>query len=182
MTYLKELPEGNWLCCNDCTQIHCTLENLLVRGAERLPESLLGVIKEKQGEKGLEPINDIDAVSIFHECFNPIVDASSGRNLIPAMLYMGGMCVIRSLEECIGYFQTLFSCIERLLAFLNVKNLVLPAAEEAESICTDKFVFSKIKQDQLTNYRRTCNQIVSFKGTNMLHKMVPPCRIINNQS
>jgi len=36
------------------------LENLLVRGAERLPESLLGVIKEKQGEKGLEPINDID--------------------------------------------------------------------------------------------------------------------------
>lgn len=32
----------------------------MVRGAEILPESLLGVIKEKQGEKGLEPINDID--------------------------------------------------------------------------------------------------------------------------
>lgn len=48
-----------------------------------------------------------------------------------------------------GYFQTLFSCIEGLLAFFNVKNLVLPAAEEAESICTDKFVFSKIKQDQV---------------------------------
>lgn len=32
----------------------------MVRGTERLPESLLGVIKKKQEEKGLEPLNDID--------------------------------------------------------------------------------------------------------------------------
>ncbi|TKY62074.1 Increased DNA methylation 1 [Spatholobus suberectus] len=240
MAFLKELPEGNWLCCNDCTRIHSTLENLLVRGFERLPESLLGVIKKKQLEKGLEPINDIDvrwrllngkiaspetrpllleAVSIFHECFNPIVDAASGHDLIPAMVYgrnvrgqeFGGMyCALLIVNSSVvsagmlrifgtdiaelplvatsnrshgkGYFQTLFSCIERLLAFLNVKNLVLPAAEEAESIWTDKFGFSKMKPDQLTNYRKKCNQMVTFKGTNMLHKMVPPCRVINNQS
>ncbi|XP_027352521.1 uncharacterized protein LOC113863222 isoform X2 [Abrus precatorius] len=237
MAYLKELPEGNWLCCNDCARIHSTLENLLVRGAERLPESLLDVLKKKQEEKGLEPINDVrwrllsgkiaspetrtlllEAVSIFHECFNPIVDAASGRDLIPAMVYgrnvrgqeFGGMyCALLIVNSSVvsagmlrifgtdiaelplvatsnrnhgkGYFQTLFSCIERLLAFLNVKNLVLPAAEEAESIWTDKFGFSKMQPDQLTNYRKNCNQMVTFKGTNMLHKMVPPCRIINNQ-
>ncbi|RZB48616.1 Increased DNA methylation 1 isoform B [Glycine soja] len=265
MAYLKELPEGNWLCCNDCTRIHSTLENLLVKGAERLPESLLGVIKKKQEEKGLEPIIDVrwrllngkiaspetrplllEAVSIFHECFNPIVDAASGRDLIPAMVYgletpfkpffvfifslffvsikvpstyrrnvrgqeFGGMyCALLIVNSSVvsagmlrifgsdvaelplvatsngnhgkGYFQTLFSCIERLLAFLNVKNLVLPAAEEAESIWTDKFGFSKMNPDELTNYRKNCHQMVSFKGTNMLHKMVPSCRVINNQS
>jgi len=36
------------------------LENVLVRGAERLPKSLLAVIKKKQKEKGLDPINDIN--------------------------------------------------------------------------------------------------------------------------
>ena len=80
-----------------------------------------------------------------------------------------------------GYFQTLFSCIERLLSFLNVKNLVLPAAEEAESIWTNKFGFSKMIPDQLNSYRKNCHQMVTFKGTNMLHKTVPPCRIIPNQ-
>ncbi|XP_074325448.1 increased DNA methylation 1-like [Apium graveolens] len=33
-----------------------------------------------------------------------------------------------------GYFQLLFSCIEKLLAFLSIRTLVLPAAEEAETI------------------------------------------------
>ncbi|XP_045793681.1 uncharacterized protein LOC123888631 isoform X2 [Trifolium pratense] len=238
MAFLKGLPKGNWLCCNDCTRIHSTLENVLVRGYERLPESLLAVIKKKQEVKGLDPMNDIDvkwrllsgknaspetrpllleAISIFHECFDPIVDAASGRDLIRAMVYgksvqgqdFGGMyCALLIVNSSVvsagmlrifgtdiaelplvatsnshhgkGYFQTLLSCIERLLAFMKVKNLVLPAAEEAQSIWTDKFGFSKIKPDQLANYRRNCNQFVTFQGTNMLHKMVPPCRIINN--
>ncbi|CAJ1890640.1 unnamed protein product [Sphenostylis stenocarpa] len=313
MAYLKELPEGNWLCCNGCTKIHYTLDNLLVRGAERLPESILGVIKKKQGEKGLQPINDIDvrwrllngkiaspetrpllleAVSIFHltspytvicyarscldkvgfimatavkiaiflskklvlECdywgctildvvvssddpphyatqeaisgswgglgglvgvtlFQPwfmVKVSSTYRRNVRGQEFGEMYCALLIVNSTVvsagmlrifgtdiaelplvatsngkhgkGYFQTLFSCIERLLAFLNVKNLVLPAAEEAESIWTDKFGFSKMKPDQLTYYRKNCNQIVSFKGTSMLHKMVPPCRIINNQS
>ncbi|KAK7277450.1 hypothetical protein RJT34_22463 [Clitoria ternatea] len=240
MAYLKELPEGDWLCCNDCTKIHSTLENLLVRVAERLPESLLDVIKKKQEETCLESLNEIDvrwkllngkiaspetrpllleAASMFHECFDPIVDAPTGRDLIPAMVYarnlqtqdFGGMyCALLIVNSSVvsagmlrifgrdiaelplvatrhkyrgkGYFQTLFSCIERLLAFLNVKNLVLPAAEEAESIWTDKFGFSKMNPEQLTNYRMNCQQIMAFKGTILLHKTVPQCRVINNHS
>ncbi|XP_027365293.1 uncharacterized protein LOC113872165 [Abrus precatorius] len=240
MAYLKELPEGDWLCCNDCTRIHSTLENLLVRVAERLPESLLDVIKKKQVERCVEPPNEFDvrwkllngkiaspetrpllleAVSMFHECFNPIVDAVTGRDLIPAMVYgrnlqtqdFGGMyCALLIVNSSVvsagmlrifgseiaelplvatryknrgqGYFQTLFSCIERLLAFLNVKNLVLPAAEEAESIWTNKFGFSKMKPDQLTNFRMNCHHIMAFKGTIMLHKTVPQCRVITPQS
>lgn len=43
----------------------------------------------------------------------------------------------------------LFLCIERLLCQLNVENLILPAAEEAESIWTNKFGFSKMTDEQV---------------------------------
>ncbi|KAJ7976876.1 Zinc finger, FYVE/PHD-type [Quillaja saponaria] len=240
MAYLKELPKGKWFCCTDCKRIHSTLQNLLVSGAEKLPDSLLYVIKKKKEEKSLESVIDIDvrwrvissrvsspetksllseAVSIFHECFDPIVDSESGRDLIPAMVYgkkvrgqeFGGMYVaVLMINSSVvsagilrifgrdaaelplvatingyhgkGYFQTLFSCIERLLAFLNVKSIVLPAAEEAESIWIDKFDFKKIKPDQLSNYRKSCCHMVTFKGTSMLQKMVSSCRILNASS
>ncbi|KAG6761971.1 hypothetical protein POTOM_032450 [Populus tomentosa] len=76
-----------------------------------------------------------------------------------------------------GYFQTLFTCIEKLLGFLNVKNLVLPAAEEVESIWTNKFGFSSITQDELMEYRKSY-QIMEFQGSLMLQKPVPKCRVV----
>ncbi|GKV10214.1 hypothetical protein SLEP1_g21612 [Rubroshorea leprosula] len=240
MADLKELPEGKWFCCTDCNRIHTILQKLLDRGAERIPEFLLDVIKKKYEGKGLDTTMDIDvrwrllsgkiaspetrlllsqAVSIFHECFNPIVDATTGRDLIPCMVYgrnlkgqeYGGMyCAVLTVNSLVvsagilrvfgqeiaelplvatsipnhgkGYFQLLFSCIEKLLAFLNVKTLVLPAAEEAESIWTNKFGFKKLEPDQFINYRRSCCQMVRFKGTSMLHKEVPVCQIASSST
>ncbi|KAG6690198.1 hypothetical protein I3842_10G002300 [Carya illinoinensis] len=232
----QELPEGEWFCSVDCTRISSTLQKLLVRGAEKLPDSLLDVIKRKQEEQGLDSINDMDvrwrllrgkiaspetrfylseAVAIFHDCFAPIIDSISGQDLIPAMVYgrntrgqeFGGMyCAILMVNSFVvsagilrvfgpevaelplvatskgnhgkGYFQILFSCIEKLLSFLNVKNLVLPAAEEAESIWKDKFGFERLKPDQLRKYSSCCCQMVTFKGTSMLQKMVRQCRVM----
>ncbi|KAK1266664.1 hypothetical protein QJS04_geneDACA000256 [Acorus gramineus] len=77
-----------------------------------------------------------------------------------------------------GYFQALFACIERLLGFLNVKHLVLPAAGEAESIWTNKFGFTKITQDQLNECVNSARPM-TFQGTSMLHKLVPKCRIVH---
>ncbi|KAJ4843843.1 hypothetical protein Tsubulata_042770 [Turnera subulata] len=76
-----------------------------------------------------------------------------------------------------GYFQTLFTCIEKLFAFLNVKHIILPAAEEAESIWTNKFGFSRMEPDELLAYRKNYPVMV-FQGTSMLRKAVPKCRII----
>lgn len=56
-----------------------------------------------------------------------------------------------------GYFQLLFSCIEKLLSFLNVESIVLPAAEEAEPLWINKFGFKKIQPDQVTHY--SCQRI-----------------------
>ncbi|XVF46788.1 hypothetical protein PTKIN_Ptkin03bG0056400 [Pterospermum kingtungense] len=77
-----------------------------------------------------------------------------------------------------GYFQCLFTCLEKLLGFLNVKNLVLPAADEAESIWTNKFGFSKINQEELNKYKRDY-QMMIFQGTSILQKPIPGIRLIS---
>lgn len=70
-----------------------------------------------------------------------------------------------------GYFQALFSCIEGLLVSMNVKNIVLPAAEDSESIWTMKLGFKKMSDEQLLKYTRDL-QLTIFKGTSMLEKEV----------
>ncbi|KAF5751582.1 putative protein binding protein [Tripterygium wilfordii] len=244
MDDLKELPEGNWFCCANCNRIHSALQKLVVHGEEKLPESSLNAIKKKHEENGSESMADLDirwrvlsgkmftstetrvllneAIAIFHERFDPIIDPSiksdkSTRDLIPAMTYgrnfkgqeLGGMyCAVlmvngvvvsagifrilgqelaelplvatRSSSQGQGYFGLLFSCIEKLVGFLTVKNLVLPAAEEAESIWLNKFGFSKLSPEELFEYRKTY-QMMIFQGTSMLGKAVPKCRIIDKQ-
>lgn len=101
-----------------------------------------------------------------------------------------------------GYFQSLFACIERLLTSFCVKKLVLPAAEEAETIWTKKFGFAKIAPEevremkfsiwwqeiltailtipfffplkilQLREFRRKYHMMI-FQGTSVLQKSVP---------
>ncbi|XP_031127403.1 uncharacterized protein LOC116029493 isoform X1 [Ipomoea triloba] len=236
---LKELPKGKWFCCTGCQRIYLALQNLLNSGDEKLPDTYLDIVRAKEVEKCIDSIGDIDlrwrllsgkmtsretrvllaeAVAIFHDCFDPIVDSVTGRDFIPSMVYgrnirgqdFGGMyCAILTLNSTVvsaailrvfgrdtaeiplvatrignqgkGYFQLLFSCIEKLLAFLNVKTCVLPAADEAISIWTEKFGFKKIPPDQLASYRRICWQMITFQGTSMLEKMVPKCRIIRQE-
>ncbi|XP_042512824.1 uncharacterized protein LOC122087686 isoform X2 [Macadamia integrifolia] len=231
MTDLKELPKGKWFCCTDCNRINSDLQKLLVRGPEKLPDSLSNIIKKKYVEKGSDN-TDLDvswrllrgkiacletklllskAVAIFHDRFDPIVDSTTGRDLIPPMVYgrnirdqeFGGMyCAVLTVNSSVvsvgilrifgaevaelplvatrsdnqgqGCFQSLFSCIEKLLGFLHVKKLVLPAADEAESIWTEKFGFTKIAPDELSKLRREC-QMMTFQGTSMLQKPVPKC-------
>ncbi|XP_078427656.1 uncharacterized protein LOC144700125 [Wolffia australiana] len=229
----KELPEGTWFCSPDCNRIHTALQRLLAVDAEQLTSIELDIIKEKQEKKGVVPVTDVDmkwrllsgktatpdtrlllskALSLFHECFDPIIDIATGKDLIPAIVYgrdareqeFGGMfCSVLTVNSSVvsagilrvmgcevaelplvatnrenqgqGYFQAQFSCIERMLNSLGVKHLVLPAAEEAESIWTQKFGFSKISVDELNALAKGCRPTV-FHGTSMLHKLVsrPP--------
>ncbi|ESQ51267.1 hypothetical protein EUTSA_v10016165mg [Eutrema salsugineum] len=76
-----------------------------------------------------------------------------------------------------GYFQCLFACIENLLGSLNVKHIVLPAADEAKSIWTDKFGFTKMTQEEVNEYRKDFSVMV-FHGTSMLRKTVPATRAV----
>ncbi|CAL1399143.1 unnamed protein product [Linum trigynum] len=71
-----------------------------------------------------------------------------------------------------GYFQALFSCVERFLSSLKVESLVLPAAVEAESIWTKRFGFERMSDENWTKYSKEF-QLTMFGGTSMLEKKVP---------
>ncbi|XP_023541426.1 uncharacterized protein LOC111801612 [Cucurbita pepo subsp. pepo] len=238
MEDLKELPQGKWFCCPGCNMIHSALGKLVFLGGEKLPESILVSVRKKIDDKGPGSINNLEirwrvlnwkmsssdetrsllskAVSIFHYCFDPIVDSASGRDFIPSMLYgrnirgqeFGGIyCAVLTVNECVvsagifrifgsevaelplvatdtnfqgqGYFQSLYSCIERLLGYLKVKNLVLPAADEAESLWINKFGFTKLAPEEVMEYKRHY-QMMIFQGTSVLQKAVPQYRVISS--
>lgn len=67
-----------------------------------------------------------------------------------------------------GYFQALFACIERLLSSLKVKHFVLPAAEEAVSIWTQRFGFGTITQDKVCHVCRLPFAVVLCHVTHAL--------------
>ncbi|KAF3784413.1 Increased DNA methylation 1 [Nymphaea thermarum] len=233
---LKELPKEKWFCCTDCSRINTSLQKLILRGAEKLPPSLSNIVRKKLEEKDTDANADLDiswqllsgknaspdsrlllskAVAIFQDCFDPIIDTATGRDMIPPMVYgrnirgqeFGGVyCAVLKVNSVVvsagilrifgnevaelplvattsgnqgkGYFQSLFTCIERFLGFLEVKNLVLPAADEAESIWTKRFGFSKMTPEQVSEYTRDV-QMMTFQGTSMLQKLVPKCRLVN---
>ncbi|KAM0909373.1 hypothetical protein ACQ4PT_014837 [Festuca glaucescens] len=229
MADLTALPEGAWYCTTDCVKIWEALKDLVSRGAEAVPAADADLIKKKREEKGLNEEGDLNvrwrvlrdkssedsklvlskAVAIFHESFDPIIQATTGRDLIPAMVYgrsvrdqdyTGMYCAVLTVGKTVvsaglfrvmgieaaelplvatsrdnqglGYFQVLFSCIERLLASLGVKHFVLPAADEAVSIWTQRFGFAKITQDELLE-RLKGGRTTVFHGTSTLHKPVP---------
>ncbi|MED6221426.1 hypothetical protein PIB30_054539 [Stylosanthes scabra] len=104
----QELPEGNWFCCSECSEVHTALGNLVVGEEENLQDSLLSLIEKKHAEKGLEIEAGLEikwkvlnwsriasgntrkllskAVAILHDRFGPI-NSDSRADFIPAMIY-----------------------------------------------------------------------------------------------
>ncbi|ERN07767.1 hypothetical protein AMTR_s00012p00102710 [Amborella trichopoda] len=128
---LKELPEGKWFCCVDCSMIHVTLQKLITNRAEMLSDSLLDIIKRKYEEKGLTMdsetgmqwqllsgkawhLNDgcllSKANTMFHECFGPLLE-QTGCDLISCMVegkqmgdreYGGFYCAVLTVNSAIA--------------------------------------------------------------------------------
>ncbi|KAL9143458.1 hypothetical protein ABFS82_14G238000 [Erythranthe guttata] len=227
---LQALPEEEWFCNKQCSSINSALQKLIGDGELRLPEAISTILKNKRDGQGSEQNPEIDirwrllsgknasedtrvwlsgAVSIFHDRFDPIADASTSRlDLIPHMVYgrhfkdqdfCGMYCAILIVDSVVvsagmfrvfgeevaelplvatrtdsqgkGYFQSLFFCIEDILASLNVKDLVLPAADEAESLWKNKFGFEKLSEEELDEYKKSY-QMMIFQGTSVLHKQI----------
>ncbi|KQK20091.1 uncharacterized protein LOC100842921 [Brachypodium distachyon] len=231
---LKELPDGEWFCCSSCSEIRSCLDKMISDGAQPLSGSDLEIIRKKHESRGLSMDTDIDirwqllagrsatedgslllssAVPIIHQSFDPIIEANTGRDLIPEMVngrrpkegmpgqdYSGMYCAVITLGSTVvsaallrimggdvaelplvatsmdlqglGYFQVLFSCMERMLISLKIKHFMLPAAQEAEAIWMKKFGFSRIPQEQLEAYLNGAHLTV-FHGTSNLYKAVP---------
>ncbi|RLN12171.1 hypothetical protein C2845_PM09G00060 [Panicum miliaceum] len=231
---LKELPEGEWFCCGSCSGTRLSLEKIISDGAQLLAEPDIEIIRMKHEIRGLCMDTSTDlkwqllsgkratedgrillsaAVPIFHQSFDPIVEAHTCRDLIPEMVhgrgpkegmagqdYSGMYCALLTMGSTVvsaallrvmggdvaelplvatsrdvqglGYFQALFSCIERVLISLKVKHFVLPAAHEAEGIWMNKFGFSRIPPEELEAHLNGAHLTI-FQGTSYLYKAVP---------
>ncbi|RLM55000.1 hypothetical protein C2845_PM10G00950 [Panicum miliaceum] len=231
---LKELPEGEWFCCGSCSGTRLSLEKIISDGAQSLAEPDIEIIRMKHEIRGLCMDTSTDlkwqllsgkratedgrillsaAVPIFHQSFDPIVEAHTCRDLIPEMVhgrgpkegmagqdYSGMYCALLTVGftvvsaallrvmggdvaelplvatsrdvQGLGYFQALFSCIERVLISLKVKHFVLPAAHEAEGIWMNKFGFSRIPPEELEAHLNGAHLTI-FQGTSYLYKAVP---------
>ncbi|KAM7279919.1 hypothetical protein ACFE04_007053 [Oxalis oulophora] len=75
-----------------------------------------------------------------------------------------------------GHFKELFRCVENLLGSVGVMRLVLPAAEKARSIWTNKFGFEEMSNDEVERYKKDY-PIMCFSDTSFLEKAVPECEV-----
>ena len=57
---VQELPDGKWFCSMDCRRVESSLQNLLVRGVEKLPESLVDIIRKKNMHIGSDSGSDLE--------------------------------------------------------------------------------------------------------------------------
>ncbi|KAL8245204.1 hypothetical protein R6Q59_011462 [Mikania micrantha] len=71
-----------------------------------------------------------------------------------------------------GYLHVFFICFERLLSFLRIKKLVIPADDDAQAMWIKKFGFTKVTSKTLTKYRQMHTSMVVFQGTTLLQRKV----------
>ncbi|KAL8158502.1 hypothetical protein V2J09_000039 [Rumex salicifolius] len=82
-------------------------------------------------------------------------------------------------HEKLGYFQALYSCIERLLKELDVKHLWLPAADEAKPLWTSRFGFSEFPRDEFVELKKRFALMI-FDGTCALRKPISEEHVVSD--
>ncbi|KAK6138144.1 hypothetical protein DH2020_028124 [Rehmannia glutinosa] len=130
---LKALPEGEWFCCQQCSNVNSSLQKLIADGEQKLPEALSNILKKKSDAQGPQQ--------------NPSLRRFKDQD------FCGMYCAILMVD------------------ILNVKDLVLPAADDAESLWRNRFGFEKLGQEELDRYQKSY-QMMIFQGTSVLHKSI----------
>ncbi|KAI3687860.1 hypothetical protein L1987_81563 [Smallanthus sonchifolius] len=147
---------------------------------------------------GFSPIIDLVTEKDFIEemTYGKTIDASDFAGVHCAILTTGSKVVTAGLFRIFGheivelpivatsqryqkkgYFKLFFTCFEKLLSFLKIKKLVVPAAEEAKAMWTNKFGFRKVTPIEQSEYRQKQTSMVAFSGTCLLEKKVSKGKI-----
>ncbi|KAE9586848.1 putative histone acetyltransferase chromatin regulator PHD family [Lupinus albus] len=95
-TKMKVCVDENWLCNNDCENVFFTLQKLIgkaipVKGKNLTLTFLKKTIKndvhnsDNQIERKLRV-----ALGVMHECFDPMIDASTGRDIVADVIFSRG--------------------------------------------------------------------------------------------
>ncbi|XP_061370868.1 increased DNA methylation 1-like [Gastrolobium bilobum] len=101
---LENSPNKNWFCNSDCENIFCSLQKLIgkaipVGGADNLTWMMLKTLKsDNLGDltsEDLERLSQIEsklsvALGVFRECFDPVIDPLTGRDIISDIMSSRG--------------------------------------------------------------------------------------------
>ncbi|XP_061364383.1 increased DNA methylation 1-like [Gastrolobium bilobum] len=100
---LENHPNKNWFCNAHCENIFFSLQKLIGKpilvGADNLTLILLKTLKsDNHGDltsEDLERMSQIEsklsvALRVFHECFDPLIDALTGRDIISDVIFSRG--------------------------------------------------------------------------------------------
>ncbi|KAL0281758.1 UNVERIFIED_CONTAM: hypothetical protein Sradi_7289900 [Sesamum radiatum] len=173
---IEGVARRDWFCCTPCKNINSALQKLIGDGEQRLPEALSDVVKMKSEGQDLHKNPELGIRwRLLHgkkatEDSREALQRPGFCGMYCAVLMVGSVVVsaaifrifgeevaelplVATRSECQGkgYFQSLFYCVEGLLASLNVKDLVLPAADEAESLWKTDLGFKHSARNRLLN-------------------------------
>ncbi|MCO5567531.1 hypothetical protein L7F22_021225 [Adiantum nelumboides] len=128
--HLQEVPDGEWFCGMDCARIHNVLYDLVSSGHKPVCNKICNMVVEMKIQQEAKPrVSEFtwqllhgrrgdpkngkilsEAANIFVESFDPIIDATSGRDLISVLVHsrsirdqdFGGMyCAVLKRKETI---------------------------------------------------------------------------------
>ncbi|XP_047253757.1 uncharacterized protein LOC124887880 [Capsicum annuum] len=196
----QELPKGKCFCSTNCKRIYSALQNLLNSGEERLPDSCLDATRMETSEwkSFLRETRRLlaKAVSIFHDGFNPIVDSVTGRDFSPFYGLWDKPIMNNNLRSSLTdqCSSTVVSAGILRIFGQDMAELPLVATRVGSKGILSGAVLLHRKIACIFEHETLCtpqlllkngsyaDSLISFKGTSMLEKMVPKCRINNNSA
>lgn len=205
---------NNWFCSTECENIFVGLQLLVGKpipiGVNNLNWTLVKYSNGLDVEEFAERYSKLKvAAEVMHECFEPVKDARTGRDLVEDVVFSRGSNLNRSNfrgfytillernDEIIsvanvrvhgqkvaemplvgtrfhyrrhGMCHVLMNELEKQLALLGVKKLILPAVPCVHDTWTNSFGFSKMTELERLQYL-DCT-FLDFQDTTMCQKLL----------
>jgi len=129
--HLTRVPEGQWFCSPACTRVHDGLQKAVFMGKHAGGKIESGyswqVIRvDPQRAKPNKPQKSLAAaLHVLQECFNPVIEPRSGKDLIPMMVYNESS----EAADCSGFYTVVLRCAKEVRCAATFRVFGTTAAE-----------------------------------------------------
>ncbi|OIW14911.1 hypothetical protein TanjilG_30630 [Lupinus angustifolius] len=94
-TKMKVCVDQNWFCNNDCENIFFTLQKLIGKAIHVKGKNLTLTFLKNTIKSDVHNSDEIEsklrvALGVMHECFDPMIDASTGRDIVADVIFNRG--------------------------------------------------------------------------------------------
>ncbi|TYG61115.1 hypothetical protein ES288_D07G122200v1 [Gossypium darwinii] len=196
---LEICAKENWFCCKKCEEIFLVLHELLGRpipvGTDNLTWTLIKSMpsnthdEASDNEAMVENYSKLSiALDVMHECFKPIKELRTGRDLVADIIFsrrvhgekvaeiplIGTRFQYRQLGMC----RILMDELEKKLIELGVQRLMLPAVPDVLPTWTGSFGFLKMTPSERLQF--VDYTLLGFQGAIMCQKLLPKSPLVES--